>query len=529
MPGRDDSRRFPHRGTRAPIYDGLGSVKVIRGLVRSVDPTKYTCVVIDESSGVPIEGVPVAPTYINTDGGGIYWLPEENTPVWLLWPSTDRSPVIISSAALPRQIEEGNAAEDPNDFRMNRPVLNQGDLYFGTGDGNFITVRRGGVVEIGANQTAQRFFIPLQNLIRDFCENYELITTGGSFEMKDRRVEGADLQRTPVELRLLLKEFAQDDPIIDIGLGRIKEEDDQKVVDGQTGAIVARVIINNRFKFWIDRDGNIQQRVSGVQHRHSLKQVTDYYHQGHTVRVLGQAVQKIGTRSVTVTQNDDLVVEGGRSIVVKRNLIETVTGAVVRTTGPVVENIAGGVVRTVVGTLEETVTGNDEQAVAGTKHTKVGESWSSTIGGRWTVEVTNQAGDPVAIQILSTSAGENRFHSVLGKIRLSSGGTPTRPTVEVTLKPSGALIVKSALGLAEFEVNSSGLQLRTKGGSFTIDRAGTLSLGGTAGLGNVVTTLTHPVDYVTGAPILGTSRVRAAGPGVPGPSAVPSLFLPDNT
>ena len=71
------------------------------------------------------------------------------------------------------------------------------------------------------------------------------------------------------------------------------------------------------------------------------------------------------------------------------------------------------------------------------------------------------------------------------------------------------------------ELNSTGAGLSNGSGvGVWLDRKGQIALGNSAGAGhgNVVTTLTHPVCYVTGAPIMGSSAVTAAS-GISAPLA----------
>ena len=81
-------------------------------------------------------------------------------------------------------------------------------------------------------------------------------------------------------------------------------------------------------------------------------------------------------------------------------------------------------------------------------------------------------------------------------------------------------------------MNTTGAALTTAGGEISIDQAGFVNIGGTntgAGNGRVVTTLTHPVCFVTGAPIGGSTTVGAFSAGLaPGPMT-PTSFTLDPT
>src|SRR5574337_5397 len=64
-----------------------------------------------------------------------------------------------------------------------------------TRDENFVILRRGGVVQIGATPIAQRLYIPIRNVIRDMCENYDLFSLAGemswSVDRTDQTTDGA--------------------------------------------------------------------------------------------------------------------------------------------------------------------------------------------------------------------------------------------------------------------------------------------------------------------------------------------------
>jgi len=517
---------FPHRPTRAPIYDEIGPVKLVRARVVYVDTSKYRCTVIDETGGT-YEGIQVMPVYVNTEGGGIFWMPEVNSIVWLLFPSVDRVPMILGGCAQPAQLGQDDES-DPNDFRMNRPVLNEGDMELSSKDGNFLIMRRGGVIEVGATQVAQRVYIPLSNVIRDLCENYELLTTGGKLSFRSRREDESHGQlRTPVELRLQLKEFAQDDPIIDLGLGRIAEEDDERVVNGKLGGVIARILINNRFRYWVDRDGNVQSYVHG-RSTHSYNSSRSEFTQGSFFEKIRGVYRTVaGNRVVETKQSDQLTVRRDRVVAVGGDLQETVTGSVKRVAAHITEEVQGGLDRVVEGTVVEQVVGSKNEFIGDEYHRGVGTGSHVKVGGRSTLFIANSQKEDEAGGI-TVAIGDYVVHNILGELRISSGLTQDKPLAEIRVKPSGAIKVISTQGVAVVEVNNTGVRIKTAAGEISLDNAGTVNLG-PPGRGLVVTTLTHPVDFVTGAPILGSISVAAGG--LPGIQAVKlaSTFTPDSS
>lgn len=519
------------RHNKMPAAIGSGPVRVFRGTIHAVDKVKYTCTVIPERGGQPISGVQLSPTFVNSEGAGSWFMPEVNSIVWLCTGSETSTPFVMASCALPTEYDQNDNEEDPNNYRMNRPVLNEGDHMISSRDGNFIILRRGGVVEIGANQVAQRFYMPIGNLIRDFCENYELITAGGSLTFTNRyEDESWGTDKTPFEFRLQLKDFSQDEPIIDLGFGRIEEEDDQAVVNGMSGQIVARLIINENFKCWVDKDGNVQTLTMGSTTYSRNGPCLEHDFGDHVHEVWGLCRRVLhANRNVEIGLNDTLSVKGNRTVSVDGNVSETVLGKTTRTLGGETETLNGDFTRTITGRVREQVNNFWSQRILDNRKLSVTKGSHTTVGGRHTIKVANTEADNVGFE-LQLLAGELRIHDVAGRVRITSGLIPELPYCEFQMKPQSPpadpipSILLRVAQLYSIEVNNTGAQIKTPAGEISVDNAGTVKLG-PEGRGYVVTTLSHPVDYVTGAPIMGSSSVAAGGLVATGPDALPSTFV----
>jgi hypothetical protein len=83
-------------------------------------------------------------------------------------------------------------------------------MYWQGRDDNFVILHRGGVLELGATRICQRVFIPVRNFIKDFCENYELATLGGTMSWEVRRPQENTSGQAATEFTLLSREYAQD-------------------------------------------------------------------------------------------------------------------------------------------------------------------------------------------------------------------------------------------------------------------------------------------------------------------------------
>jgi hypothetical protein len=88
--------------------------------------------------------------------------------------------------------------------------MNPGDMGMTTRDGNFLFVRRGGVVQLGAGPLCTRIYLPIRNFIRDVAENYTMDTLGGAVEWITSRDEEDPSGQASSSWTMCLREFAQD-------------------------------------------------------------------------------------------------------------------------------------------------------------------------------------------------------------------------------------------------------------------------------------------------------------------------------
>jgi hypothetical protein len=162
----------------------------------------------------------MSPYFHYANGEGIYVVPEVGALAWLCRPSAGRfgAPFIMGFQA---PFDTANA-----NFSSGRQALNAGDIMMRTRDENFIILRRGGVIQIGATPTCQTLYVPIRNMIRHFCENFELNTFGGellwSVDRTDKTTDGS----APTTLYLNVKERANDPAhVAKISLGSQGEGD----------------------------------------------------------------------------------------------------------------------------------------------------------------------------------------------------------------------------------------------------------------------------------------------------------------
>lgn len=184
------------------------------GVVTDVDRKTWRVKVETTYTSKTVPNVQIAPMYLHyANGEGIYFMPEVGARVLLGFPSDGTYPFIMCYTGAPNMSASETGAEDTAEdfsFRSRRPQMNPGDFGLTTRDENFLFLRRGGVVQIGATPTAQTVYIPINNFIKQFCENYDLNTLGGAFEWHVERAENDPGGNAPVTVVAHIKKFAQD-------------------------------------------------------------------------------------------------------------------------------------------------------------------------------------------------------------------------------------------------------------------------------------------------------------------------------
>lgn len=146
-------------------------------------------------------------------GEGINFMPEVGSVCWVCSPSESGRDSFVMG---------WTTVHEDGTYRGGRELLNPGDLHLSTRDGNFVTVRRGGIVQIGATPVCQRIFIPIRNIIRDFAENYELATPAGELTWLVQRTDEQGDGHRACLMTIAAKEFSDDpnkDPIALLKIG----------------------------------------------------------------------------------------------------------------------------------------------------------------------------------------------------------------------------------------------------------------------------------------------------------------------
>jgi len=237
---------MPTTFNNSPSSSTLKDARVETGTVANANGRTMTVDWVSQYSGRQILDIQVMSPYFHFNNGeGFSILPEVGAICAVCFPSDDDSPFVMGFLSGPELLgaESSDNVQDQQDdpevngpedmetpittsaggstetgegnqsevtYRGARPILNPGDQMWQGRDENFVILRRGGVLQIGATKIAQRAYIPIDNFIRDFCENYELVTASGSLSWTVERQENDPEGNAPTNLSLVAREFAQD-------------------------------------------------------------------------------------------------------------------------------------------------------------------------------------------------------------------------------------------------------------------------------------------------------------------------------
>lgn len=192
--------------------DGLGTAVIQRGFIAAVNPDKWTMTVQTAYGRRRVVDCPIPSVYTHRNRGeGIHFIPEVGADVWLCFPSEDSRPFPITYIP--------PAGEDAS-VRANRPNLTPGSYALLTRDGNGVRIHRGGVVEIESTPLCKMIFLPREDAIVTFAQEWRLETPSG--RMHFYTGEPGELPNDVVLSRFLaqFKQQANDKQhVVDLSIG----------------------------------------------------------------------------------------------------------------------------------------------------------------------------------------------------------------------------------------------------------------------------------------------------------------------
>ena len=172
---------------------GGAAAHIFEGLVTDINLRTWTVDVRSQFDQKWYPNVQVASPYMHSNRGeGWYCIPEINAKCLVCIPS-DGPPPFVLAFIMPSETPEDPSSSDQEADAKDTTGTNQGAVFSGGRtrgkpgdmvwrgrDGNFVVLHRGGVLQIGASELAQRIYIPLGNIVTDISQNYEHHNVGGS-------------------------------------------------------------------------------------------------------------------------------------------------------------------------------------------------------------------------------------------------------------------------------------------------------------------------------------------------------------
>lgn len=183
-----------------------GVVQIEKARVLAVNIANFTVDIRTENTYKTIEDVQYMVPYCHpAQGEGLNFMPEVGSSCWYCLPSDNQTKGFILGWGM---------THESGSYRSGRELLNPGDLHFSSRDGNFIYIRRGGIIQIGASPICQTIYLPIRNILQHLCENYEIHTPGGDLTWNVNRQDEDMGGHKGTTFTLAAHEYA-DDPIKD--------------------------------------------------------------------------------------------------------------------------------------------------------------------------------------------------------------------------------------------------------------------------------------------------------------------------
>jgi hypothetical protein len=411
------------------------------------------------------------------------------------------------------------------------------------------------VLEIGAGPLAQRLYIPLEQVIRDIAKNYHLHTPGGnmSFSMSsfdsrhgttvvpvakstDGASEDVTIANAPTVFKLNVNDLAHDPvPVVKLQIGMV-ELDAEVPLCGSDSLDWRDIVLEfqveeyvadaegrsvEAIRAWMDKKGTLNACFMGS-HIVSVEQDKEEYVQGSRMASITQDdVLEAGSRKVDIAGNDELTVAG---TAVRRFLggIELDLQGGIKmfgTAGPLELDLSGFRAK-LTGTYKVDTTGDIVlKATRGIVMTSMND-FAESVAGVKKIKVMKKTNLAATRSFEVQSLGglvmlDSKPLSLTGLVPYMSGITFRTAASRMIMDDLGNVYIRGASpsgGGPYMEINATGIAITNgTGQGVFVDRKGQVALGVPLGIGhgNVVTTLTHPVCYVTGAPILGSTMVTA--------------------
>jgi len=341
---------------------GHDAAKIVQGRVMNVNLVKWTIDVAAQFDRMKYFNIQVGSPYLHhSNGEGIYVIPEIGCKAVVCIPSDSSPPFVIAFVMANEMVDDSStdapqgttshSSTTPNttdaSFQGGRPTAKLGDIWMRTRDGNFVILHRGGVLQVGATELAQRIYLPLNNQIRDISENYSHDNAGGSITWGLQ--DGPSNTKFPTQYQHTMRIFA-DDQYADIRMSMGKVYQPMSDPDGGAAASAAGVgqdpnspviyevavspkgfvaesgeeansstVSNSVLRFVFDRAGNTLLRVEG----------NVYFKLDKTLTFDVQGAISVSTKdSFALKAVNGATIDGGQFVALKGSVIRLKEGQI---------------------------------------------------------------------------------------------------------------------------------------------------------------------------------------------------------
>lgn len=366
--GIDPLQRQPFR---APYVqpEGLVGAHILEGKVVDINLKLWTVDVVSQFDQRTYLNIQIASPYLHSNrGDGIYVMPEIGAKCHVCIPS-DGPPPFVLDFIMPAEgvdsggDDQGAGEQEPSNtsgFPGGRVRPKPGDIYIKGRDGNFVILHRGGVLQIGSTELAQRIYIPLQNLVTDISQNYRHYNSGG---MEGWYLASGDSETNPPAIRrdvyrLLVgderatirvtkgraKDFVtavDGDEIIGqelIGMGSVSSKDNPLIYEvviapegfePDTGAVNGDTAKATKLRYVVDKEGNATLAADGGVFLYTRKKL----------RIVAQDnIDIVTKKNFSLTVEETTSINGGKLLELRGKVIRLNGGSLpIATVGSQVE------------------------------------------------------------------------------------------------------------------------------------------------------------------------------------------------
>lgn len=327
------------------VPEGAGGALVHEARIVNINLPNWTVDTITIFDRLRFFDIQVASPYMHANTGeGIYAVPEIGAKCVICVPSDGPPPFVLAYIMPPETLpftddevnnpEQAFALRKGSTYAGGRKRPKPGDIVMQGRDGNFVILHRGGVLQFGSTELAQRICIPLGNLVTDISQNYNHFNTGGSINWGV--VQGSPEEKPETEYKHTFRVFANDEfADIRASFGKINDgvleptgdegemssmsqmgiADEAPVVfefvlapggfDTNTGTPNDKSRDATKLKILFDRDGNGMLRAEGsvaLRIKKKLKLTVD------------EDIEVVGKKSISIKCEDSMDIVGGKSL-----------------------------------------------------------------------------------------------------------------------------------------------------------------------------------------------------------------------